>query len=186
MGMKHIILSTCAATLLVGCTEKTLLSLKIFRDKAEDAMVEAAGEGEVAIELYRKQYATLKERLIKMKTLERTFKDQLEQAYASNDPRRIQIYESRLKDFNNSIPQAEKDLREFYNIFQTQQAEIALLKEDIAVHQAASMVTNNTDVTSAYQKRADTIKQLTGKLKEHAKRAQAVLEVNKFEESFAQ
>ena len=82
--------------------------------------------------------------------------------------------------------QAEKDLREFYNIFQTQQAEIALLKEDIAVHQAASMVTNNTDVTSAYQKRADTIKQLTGKLREHAKRAQAVLEVNKFEESFAQ
>ena len=184
--MKHIILSTCIATLLVGCTEKSLVSFKIFRDKAEDALVEAAGEGEVAIELYRKQYAALKERLIKLKTLQGTFKEQLEQAYANNDPRRIVIYEARLKDFNESIPKAEKDLKEFYNIFQTQQAEIALLKEDIAVHQAASMVTNNTDVTSAYQKRADTIKQLTGRLKEHAKRAQAVLSVNTFEETYAQ
>ena len=186
MNMKHIILSTCIATMLTGCTEKTLVSLKIFRDKAEDVMVEAAGEGEVAIELYRKQYAALKERLIKLKTLEGTFKEQLEQAYANNDPRRIQIYETRLKSFNESIPKAEKDLKEFYNIFQTQQAEIALLKEDIAVHQAASMVTNNTDVTSSYQQRADVIKQLTSRLKEHAKRAQAVLSVNTLEETFIQ
>ena len=91
-----------------------------------------------------------------------------------------------MKSFNESIPKAEKDLKEFYNIFQTQQAEIALLKEDIAVHQAASMVTNNTDVTSSYQQRADVIKQLTSRLKEHAKRAQAVLSVNTLEETFIQ
>jgi hypothetical protein len=184
--MKHIILGLSSVGLLVGCTEKTLVSLKVFRDKAEDVIVEAAGEGEVAIELYSKQYATLKERLIKMKTLESTFKEQLEQAYAKNDPRRVKIYEDRLKDFNVSVPQAEDDLKQFYNTFQTQQAEIALLKEDIAVHKAASMVTNNTDVTSSFQTRADTIKQLTAKLKEHAKRAQAVLSVNRFEETFAQ
>jgi hypothetical protein len=45
---------------LSGCSEKTSVALSVMKDKAEQQLVQAAGEGEVAVELYRQQYADLK------------------------------------------------------------------------------------------------------------------------------
>lgn len=182
--MKHLILATCAATLLVSCSEKTAASLDVLREKAENRLVAAAGEAEVATQLYRNQYAALKERLVRAKTIHHVLSDELDQAYATNNHRRITLIEGRLKDLNQKIPEAENNLREFYDIFQNQRMELQHLKEEIAIYKSAGSLSDTFSVTSDYERRADTIKQLTVTLKERAKRAQALLEVGKFEETY--
>lgn len=182
--MKHLILTTCAASLLVGCSEKTTASFTVFKERAENRLVAAAGEAEVAIELYRNQYATLKERLVRAKTLQHVLSDELDQAYASNNQRRITLIEHRLKDINAKVPEAEKALKDFYDIFQTQRAELQHIKEEISIYKSAGMLNDTLSVTSDYERRAESIKQLTSTLKERAKRAQSLLEVGKFEETY--
>jgi hypothetical protein len=78
--------------LLGGCTEKTTVAMTVMRDRAESRLLVLAGEGEVAVELYRQQYADLKERLVRLKTILSQHRDSLEQAYASDDARRIKLY----------------------------------------------------------------------------------------------
>lgn len=180
--MKRMLPTLCLASLLVGCSEKTTASLEVFKQRAENQLATAAGEAEVAVQLYRNQYAALKERLVRLKTMQHTFSEQLDEAYAAADQRRIELIELRLKDLNTKIPEAENNLREFYDIFQQQRKELQYLKEEVAVYQAAGSLSEDLGVTSGYEHRADTIKQLTTSLKERAKRAQSLLEVGRFEE----
>jgi len=169
---------------LSSCTENSKVSLQVLRDKVENQLVAAAGEGEVAIELYRQQYATLKERLVKLKTLHAVLSDQLEYAYTGDDKRKILLYESKLKNLSEKIPVAENTLKEFYNIVQRERNEIKYLKDELSVHQALGSLSDSLSLTSEAEKRASNIKQLTLALKEKAKRAESILNVNEFESNF--
>lgn len=182
--MKKIILSLAVAVGVVGCSEKTEQAMKVLHDKAEHKLIELAGEGDVAIGMYKTQYAVLKERLVKLKTLQKQFQEESEAAYASGDPRRIKLFDDRLKDFNSKIPEAEKTLQEFFEIYQHQKDEIKLLKDEVSTFRASGMLTDNLSITSEYEKRADTIKTLMNELKEKSNRAKSLLEVGQFEETY--
>lgn len=181
---KQIVLLVSLVTLMSGCSEKTEEAVKVLQDKFENKLVSAAGEGEVALGLYRNQYAVLKERLVRLKTLQKMFLEQVDFAYASNDQRRIGIYESQLMALNTKIPESEKALIEFYEIYQNQKRELFLLKDEISTYKAMGSLSDSLSVTSSYEKRAAHIKDLTNRLNEKAKRAKSLLEVNDLEETF--
>lgn len=182
--MKRIIIMVVVAVLLTSCSEKTEVALKVMRDKAENKMLQAAGEGESLLEMYRLQYATFKERLVRLKTMKAVLEEELDKAYAKDDERRNKLYTDQLVRLNNKIPQAENTLREFYEIFEQQKHEIKMIKDETATYKAMGMLSDDLNVVSEHERRADTIKMLTASLKEKSKRAKAILEVNDFEESF--
>lgn len=168
--------------LITGCTEKAEVALKVMRDKTENKMLEAAGEGEAVIEMYRIQYATFKERLVRLKTMKSVMSEELDNAYAKSDDRRISMYTDQLVRLNEKIPLAENTLKEFFEIFEQQKREIKMIKDDTATYKAMGMLSDDLNVVSQHERRADNIKTLTANLKEKAKRAKAILEVNDFEE----
>jgi hypothetical protein len=119
-----------------------------------------------------------------MYTLRTAYNDQIEEAKTNNNVRKIQLYEGQLKHVNDKIPAAEKALKDFYQVYQTQKAELLAIKDEIAAYKATGMLAESLSVTSDYDKRASTIKDLTNSLKMQAKRAQSILEVNSFEDTF--
>lgn len=180
--MKRVVLIASIALSLIGCTEKTEIAIKVARDNIENKMLEAAGEGEAVIEMYRIQYATFKERLVRLKTMKAIQGEELDNAYAKNDDRRIKMHTDNMVRLNEKIPMAENTLREFYEIFEQQKREIKWIKDETATHRAMGMLSDDLNVVSEHERRADNIKTLTAKLREKAKRAKSILEVNDFEE----
>lgn len=169
---------------LGGCTEKAEVSMKVIRDKVENRFALAAGEEEVANELYMRQYADLKERLVKMKVMKKAFSENMDQLYASGDTRRAKLYGERIAFLDGKIPEAEKTLREFFEIYQTHKNEVRYLKDEAAVYTASSLLSGDLEVTSGYEKRAALIRQIKERLQTRAKRAEALMEVGQFEETF--
>ena len=159
--------------------------MTVMRDRAESKLLALAGEGEVAVELYRQQYADLKERLVRLKTILSQHRDSLEQAYASDDARRIKIYSDLVAQLSEKIPLAEAALREGYVVFETQREEIRRIKDEIASVRATGMLSDKLDIESDFQKRADLIRELTESLRTKLMRAQSPLEVNKTQDTFS-
>lgn len=182
----HRALLPCLASslLLAGCTEKTGVALSVMRDKTENRLLALAGEGEVTIELHRQQYADLKERLVQLKTLLSQHRDSLEQAYASDDAGRIQIYTDLVTQLADKIPKAESALREGHLAFETQREEVRRIRDEIASVRATGMLSDTLDLESDFQKRAALIRDLTESLRTKLRRAQALLEVNRTQETF--
>ena len=171
--------------LLGGCTEKTTVAMTVMRDRAESRLLVLAGEGEVAVELYRQQYADLKERLVRLKTILSQHRDSLEQAYASDDARRIKLYSDLVAQLAEKIPLAEAALLEGYLVCSTQREEIRRIKDEIASVRATGMLSDKLDIESDFQRRADLIRELTESLRNKLRRAQSLLEVNKTQETFS-
>jgi len=167
---------------LVGCTEKTGIALTVFRDNTENKMMKVAGEGECALEMYRSQYSSFKERLVRLKTLQAVYQDELDAAYAKGDERRIGHYTKLQAELNNKIPEAENTLKEFFAVYEQQRAEVRFLKEEISSYKANASLINTTDTVMECEKRADVIKSLLADLKIKSKRAQSTFEVNSFED----
>ena len=159
--------------------------MTVMRDRAESRLLALAGEGEVAVELYRQQYADLKERLVRLKTILSQHRDSLEQAYASDDARRIKIYSELVAQLSEKVPLAEAALREGFVVFETQREEIRRIKDEIASVRATGMLSDKLDIESDFQKRADLIRELTESLRNKLRRAQSLLEVNKTQETFS-
>ncbi len=159
--------------------------MTVMRDRAESRLLVLAGEGEVAIELYRQQYADLKERLVRLKTILSQHRDSLEQAYASDDARRIKLYSDLVAQLSEKIPLAEAALREGYVVFETQREEIRRIKDEIASVRATGMLSDKLDIESDFQRRADLIRELTESLRNKLRRAQSLLEVNNTQETFS-
>lgn len=170
---------------LSGCSEKTSVALSVMKDKAEQQLVQAAGEGEVAVELYRQQYADLKERLVKIKTLLSHHRAALEDAYATGDFRRIKVYSELVSEMEKRVPEAERALREAFQTFEGQKNEIRAIQDEVAGLRATGMLSETLSLDSKFQQRSDSIRALTESLREKLRRAQALLEVNKTEESFS-
>ena len=172
-------------SLLAGCTEKTTVAMTVMRDRGENRLLVLAGEGEVAIELYRQQYADLKERLVRLKTILSQHRDSLEQAYASDDARRIKIYTDLVAQLGEKVPLAEAALRDGYVTLETQREEIRRIKDEIASVSATGMLSDKLAIESDFQKRADLIRELTESLRNKLRRAQSLLEVNNTQETFS-
>lgn len=171
--MKNLIFTVCVASMLTACTEKSAIALKVFRDKAEDAMIEQAGEPEVVLELSMKQYAALRGRLVKIRALHAMYSENLDRAYAANDPRRVGMYEKHVKYLQDSIPRAEAGLKEYYDYHQQLKIELQLLKEEIAVHSAVGDVPATPGVMSTYERRAESISKLIESLRLKSKMIEA-------------
>lgn len=182
--MKTIVIGSIACLLMTGCSEKVQNAVKVLGDKTESKLVAVAGEAEVAVEFYRNQYASLKERLIRLKTLKYIFSEKLDESYASNDPRRIALYEIQIKSLNEKIPLAEKSLKEFFDIYQSQKMELKLMKDELVSYKAVGHLSDSLDVTSEYEKRATYIKELENSMKEKVNRAKSLLDVKNFEETY--
>lgn len=159
--------------------------MTVMRDRGENRLLVLAGEGEVAIELYRQQYADLKERLVRLKTILSQHRDSLEQAYASDDARRIKIYTDLVAQLGEKVPLAEAALREGYVTLETQREEIRRIKDEIASVSASGMLSDKLTIESDFQKRADLIRELTESLRNKLRRAQSLLEVNNTQETFS-
>jgi hypothetical protein len=159
--------------------------MTVMRDRAESRLLVLAGEGEVAVELYRQQYADLKERLVRLKTILSQHRDSLEQAYASDDARRIKLYSDLVAQLAEKIPLAEAALLEGYLVCSTQREEIRRIKDEIASVRATGMLSDKLDIESDFQRRADLIRELTESLRNKLRRAQSLLEVNKTQETFS-
>jgi len=170
--------------LLSSCTEKTEISMKVMRDKAEDRLVKTAGEGEVTIEMFRLQYATFKERLVRLKTIESMTQESLDQAHANNDPRRIAMYTKHLQVLKEKIPTAERALKEFYEIMEHQKNEIRMYNEQTSTYTAINGVHQGSDAMALYERRGDMIKRAMTSLKQQSHRAQMLMDVNDIESTF--
>ena len=180
-----ICLGLVVAMTFCACSEKADTALKVLHGKAEDKLVEAAGESEVMLEMYRNQYAALKERLIRLKTIQMMMVEKSDQAYTNPDnTKKINMYESQLAVLNEKIPHAENALKEFYQIYQTQKEQVGMVKEELATYKVMGGLTSDMDVYGGCEKRAVIIKDLNNKLKEKLARAKVTLDVNKFEDNF--
>ena len=184
--MKTLIVLVVSAgvVLYLSFSEKGSTAVKVIKDKSESRLVSIAGEGEVAIQMYMNQYATLKEKLVRMKTLQYLFNERLDEAYASNDSRRINLYSIHLKQLNERVPQAENGLKEFFDIFQIQKNEIRLLKDELVSYKAMGNLADNLSITSEYERRGAYIQELQGVMKERVQRARSLMDVGSFEETY--
>lgn len=163
-----------------GCTEKTEVALKVLRDKAENKMLETAGEAEVAVELYRREFASHKEHLVRLKTLMAVHQESLDQAYAANDDRRIQLYSRSVNLLSARIPEAEKALLDSLATLDREKEELRLLKDEIASLQSIGGYEGSESIISAAEKRQELIRELTQRLREKSKRAKALLDTDAF------
>ena len=89
-----------------------------------------------------------------------------------------------MSQLGEKIPAAESALREGYAAFEAQRQEIRRIKEELAGVRAIGMLSDTLDLESDFQKRAALIRDLTESLRTKLRRAQALLEVHKTEETF--
>lgn len=193
----NAIIAICALVVLGGCDEKTKKAAEVLKEKAEDKLVKLAGEGEVALKLSQQQYADLKEKLVRIKTLRTSAERQMNEAKANAErlraagktdeaglnERRAEMYEKNLNFLKEREPLAEASLREYSAVYEEQKQQIKLLKEEIEMYKASGSLNENLSVDSPAAKRADTIKSLMSKLQEKSDRAKALFDVGKLEET---
>lgn len=184
-GLCRALLRVSLPLALNSCTEKTEVAMVVLRNKAENKLLTLAGEGEVAIELHRQQYAALKERLVRLKTLLALHRDSLDRAYAQDDALRIQRYSDLVIKLSERIGPAEKALKEGFLILEAQQEEIRKIEEEISSTKATSMLSESLEVDSGHQKRSETLRNLNGLLREKLRRVESLIEVNALEEKFS-
>ena len=195
--MAAVIIAVATTLTLSACSEKTEASLKVIKEKAEDKLVKAAGEGEVALKLSQKQYADLKEKLVRIKTLKVNSERQMQEAKANaerlrkegkedqaalND-RRVEMYARNLKFLTEREPLAEAALRVYSALYEQQKDQNDMIKEEIAMYKASGSLNDDLSVTSKSDQRMETIKDLMGKLREQGDRAKALFEVGELEQT---
>jgi hypothetical protein len=179
---KILICSVLVGATLISCTEKTDVALTVYRDKQEDKLLHYVGEGEAAIEFYKRQYGVLKERLVRLRTMELLFSQQADQAAADKKDTRASFLDQKLSMLHERIPQAEKELNEFYHILEKKKEEIRLLKDQTYINTAMAKTTLDLPTVSQYDKRKETIDNLIETLREKANRSEAILQVSFNEE----
>jgi hypothetical protein len=168
--------------LLTSCSDKVESSLKILQDRTENKLVNMAGETEVILELQQRKYASMKERLVRLKTVQKMYINRLDEAYAAADTRMINVYEPLVKKILDQIPEAEKSLKEYYYTLQTEKAELGFLKESLLATQATGNITSKLE----YDNKSKEIRNLLTNVNMKLARANTMLEVADLEETFKQ
>jgi hypothetical protein len=191
----HLITAAAAASIATSCSEKSTAAIDVLKSKAEDALVAQAGEGDVAIALMQKQYAELKERLVRIKALKRTFdrrsveldaraaelKAENKADLAERQVRMAESYRQKKELLEKKEEDATEELKQFATIYEQQKSEIQMLKEEIEMTKSMGGLDSNLGADSPLGKRMETVKDLTEKLHQKLDRAQALLEIGDLE-----
>ena len=193
--MKQIALLLGLSLMLISCSEKGEEALKVMMSKAEGKLVEQAGEDEVAIALMQKQYLDLKEQLVRIKTLRRTFERRAAELDARNSDlaaegkvemaerqkRMAESYRNKEKLLEQKEGAAIEELKNFAVVYEEAKADIQMLKEEIEMVKSMGGLDDSLGVETPLSKRMDTVKELTEKMREKLDRAEALLDVAEIE-----
>jgi hypothetical protein len=180
---------------LMSCSEKSGEALKVMRNKAEAKLVEQAGEGEVAIALMQKQYLELKERLVRIKTLTRTFGRRATELdargaelaaqgktdQADRQKRMAESYRQKTKLLEQKEVAAIEELKNFAVTYEDAKADIQMLQEELAMAKSMGGLNDNLAVENPLSKRMETVKTLTENMRQKLDRAEALLDVGDIE-----
>ena len=195
LKMKQIALLLGLSLMLISCSEKGEEALKVMMSKAEGKLVEQAGEDEVAIALMQKQYLDLKEQLVRIKTLRRTFERRAAELDARNSDlaaegkvemaerqkRMAESYRNKEKLLEQKEGAAIEELKNFAVVYEEAKADIQMLKEEIEMVKSMGGLDDSLGVETPLSKRMDTVKELTEKMREKLDRAEALLDVAEIE-----
>ena len=191
----YFIIAAVTASVTTSCSEKSKAAIDVLKSKAEDELVAQAGEGDVAIALMQKQYAELKERLVRIKTLKRTFdrrsgelearaaelKLENKADLAERQVRMAESYRQKKGTLEKREEDATEELKQFATIYEQQKGEIQMLKEEIEMNKSMGGLDSKLGADSPLSKRMETVKDLTEKLHQKLDRAQALLEIGDLE-----
>jgi hypothetical protein len=169
-----------------------------IQKQEEQKLVERAGEAAVIIELARKQYAELKERLVRIKTLKAGFERDLQETEQKGSEAKLagteeiakmytQKADSRknlIKLVNEREPAALKALEEYAVTYEKLKIEVELIQDEAAVHNASMGILNPSAPTNSLKDRLDRISELKSSLTKQADRAKSLFEVTSLEEKF--
>ena len=194
-NVKQIPLLLVALFGLMSCSEKSEEALKVMRNKAEAKLVEQAGEGEVAIALMQKQYLELKERLVRIKTLTRTFGRRAAELdargaelvaqgktdQADRQKRMAESYRQKTKLLEQKEVAAIEELKNFAVTYEEAKADIQMLQEELAMAKSMGGLNDNLAVENPLSKRMETVKTLTENMRQKLDRAEALLDVGDIE-----
>lgn len=183
---------------VTSCSENAQEAAKVLKRKAEDQLVAVAGEGEVAIQLMQKQYGALKEKLVRIKSLKRSFdrrasemerrgaelKAEGKADMATRQTAMAESYREKIDLLAEKEKEAEEELRQFALLYEDQKAEIQMLQEEIEVAKAIGGLGDDLAIDSPLMKRMDSVNDLTEKLRQKLDRAESILDVQDLEADF--
>lgn len=170
-----------------------------IREKEEKKLVARAGEGAVALQLARKQYAELKERLVRIKTLRQGFERDLKSSQAKSEEslkagkadiaemysKKSEMRRQMISVMSEREPQAEKALQDYAIEYEKLKVEVELLQDEIAMHNAATGILDSKGPDNPLKKRLDHIDELKKELGRCADRAKSLYDVSQIEEKFS-
>lgn len=193
--LKQIALLVASSFVLISCSEKGEEAIKVMKNKAEEKLVEQAGEGEVAIALMQKQYLELKERIVRIKTLTRTFERRAVELdarsgelaaqgkveMAERQKRMAESYRQKKILLEQKEGPAIEELKNFAVVYEEAKADIQMLKEELEMAKSMGGLSDSLGVENPLSKRMDTVKELTEKMRQKLDRAEALLDVGEIE-----
>jgi hypothetical protein len=193
--LKQIALLVASSFVLISCSEKGEEAIKVMKNKAEEKLVEQAGEGEVAIALMQKQYLELKERIVRIKTLTRTFERRAVELdarsgelaaqgkveMAERQKRMAESYRQKKTLLEQKEGPAIEELKNFAVVYEEAKADIQMLKEELEMAKSMGGLSDSLGVENPLSKRMDTVKELTEKMRQKLDRAEALLDVGEIE-----
>jgi hypothetical protein len=192
-----ILVAVCAVPLLAStsCGEKSDAALKVMKGKAEDMLVKQAGESEVALALMQKQYADLKERLVRVKTMARSFGRRIDELEASANSleqsgkadlaekqrRMAESYSEKRAILQEREVSATEELKNFATLYEETKADLRMLTEEIEMTKAMGGLDTGLGVENPLNTRMDAVKTLTETLRQRLDRAQSLVELGDLE-----
>jgi hypothetical protein len=193
--LKQIALLLVSSLMLISCSEKGEEAIKVMKNKAEEKLVEQAGEGEVAIALMQKQYLELKERIVRIKTLTRTFERRAAELDARSSElaaegkvemgerqkRMAESYRQKKTLLEQKEGPAIEELKNFAVVYEEAKADIQMLKEELEMAKSMGGLSDGLGVENPLSKRMATVKELTEKMRQKLDRAEALLDVGEIE-----
>ena len=184
-----------SSLVLISCSEKGEEAIKVLKSKAEEKLVEQAGEDEVAIAMMQKQYLELKERLVRIKTLVRTFERRAAELdarsgelaaqgkveMAERQKRMAESYRQKKTLLEQKEDPAIEELKNFAVVYEEAKADIQMLKEELEMTKSMGGLDDSLGVENPISKRMDTVKELTEKMRQKLDRAEALLDIGEIE-----
>ena len=169
-----------------------------IREKQEKDLVKEAGEAAVILQLARQQYADLKERLVRVKTLKTGFERDLKSTQAKLEEARTagkaeiaSMYAQKVDQRQRMVafmaerePQAEQALKDYAVEYEKIKVEVELLQDDVTAFNAATGVLDASGPSNPLRQRLDSIDELKQAMTKHADRAKSLFDVSEIEEKF--
>lgn len=169
-----------------------------IRENQERDLVKEAGEAAVIMQLARQQYADLKERLVRIKTLKTGFERDLKTTQVKVDEARkagkaeiADMYSQKVAQRQRMVafmterePLAEQALKDYALEYEKIKVEVELLQDDVNAFNAATGILDASGPSDPLRQRLDTIGELKQAMTKHADRAKSLFDVSEIEDKF--